>query len=328
MTTANTRKLPQFYVSLEQDYMALTNEVTLAYGANTGRFWIYGQDALDLLNRISTQQLANLKQNQVSSTVLTTSKGRIIDFLTVTHLGDRLLIFTALEAKDRVMESIDFFSFDDDVKLEDCTDETELYQLIGHQAPAKITSFLTDQSNIPDINQAKQISINNDPIVIIRTDRTKIPAYEILALNSGKGIHSKMTESGVPLVGTEALEVFRIENGIPAFGSELSERFNPIEAGLSDAISFDKGCYVGQEVVARLNTYDKVKRELIRLKWNKPGIQKGDIMFFEDQEIGEVTSCAKKAKESYVGLGYLKRNSNSHDIKIGLKRVSAMALKD
>ena len=327
MPAANTSDSPPFYVSIEDDYLALTNEVVLAYGANTGRFWIYGQDALDLLNRISTQQLSDLKQNEVSLTVQTTNKGRIVDLLTVANLDDRLLVFTALEAKDRVMDLIEFFSFDDDVKLEDCTAETELYQLIGYQAPTKIASFLTDESNVPDINRAKQISINNEPIVIVRTGLTKIPIYQILTLNSDKAIHSKITGAGVPFVGTKALEIFRIENGVPAFGSELSERFNPIEAGLSNVISFDKGCYVGQEVVARLNTYDKVKRQLIRLNWNKPGIQKGDIIFSEDQEIGEVTSCVKKTNEIYIGLGYLARNSKLNDVKIGLKRVSAKVLK-
>ena len=176
--------MPQFYVSVEQDYVTLSNEAALAYATNMGRFWIHGKDALDLLNRISTQQLAGLKKNEVSFTVQTTNKGRIIDFLTVANLGDRLLVFTALEAKDSVMDSIEFFSFDEDVKLEDCTAETELYQLFGDEAPTKIISLLQDESHVPDINQAKQISVNNEEVIIIRTDRVKIPTYEILAMNS------------------------------------------------------------------------------------------------------------------------------------------------
>ena len=188
--------MPQFYVSVEQDYVTLSNEAALAYATNTGRFWIHGKDALDLLNRISTQQLADVKKNEVSFTVQTTNKGRIIDFLTVANLGDRLLVFTALEAKDSVMDSIDFFSFDEDVKLEDCTAETELYQLFGDEAPTKIISLLQDESHVPDINQAKQIRLNNEEVIIIRTDRVKIPTYEILAMNSSKSIHSNMTGLG------------------------------------------------------------------------------------------------------------------------------------
>lgn len=325
--TTKTSGMPQFYVSIEQDYVTLSNEAALAYATNTGRFWIHGKDALDLLNRISTQQLADVKKNEVSFTVQTTNKGRIIDFLTVTNLGDRLLVFTALEAKDSVMDSIDFFSFDEDVKLEDCTAETELYQLFGDEASTKIISLLQDESHVPDINQAKQISVSNEEVIIIRTDRVKIPTYEILAMNSSKSIHSNLTGLGLPFVGTKALEIFRIEKGIPVFGSELTERFNPIEAGLSHAISFDKGCYVGQEVVARLNTYDKVKRQLIRLNWNKPGIKKGDDIFSGDQKIGEVTSCAQKTHQNFVGLGYLARNSNLDEVTIGSQRVTAKVSK-
>ncbi len=327
MITSNTCDPPKFYVSIEQDYCTLTKEVAVAYGTKFGRFWISGKDALDLLNRISTQQIDNLKQNEVSFTVQTTNKGRIIDFLTVINLGDRLLIFTALEAKERVMESIDFFSFDDDVRLHDCTAETQIHQLMGHKAPIKIMSVLEDESNVPDLFTAKEIIINNEKIIIIRTDRAKIPTYEILSTYPSKVIDSKIKSMKIPFVGTEALEILRIEAGVPAYGSELSEKFNPIEAGLFNSISFEKGCYVGQEVVARLNTYDKVKRELIRLNWSEPGIQKGDIIFSKDKEIGEVTSCVMKMNRSYIGLGYITRNSNLDVIKIGLNKVSANTLK-
>ena len=73
----------------------------------------------------------------------------------------------------------------------------------------------------------------------------------------------------IPRIGRAAYDAFRISRGIPAFGAEISNAFNPYEAGLAHAISFTKGCYIGQEVIARLDTYEKVQRELVGLMFEE-----------------------------------------------------------
>ena len=233
----------------------------------------------------------------------------------------------AIEAKENVISAINFFSFDEDIVVEDCTELTELYALIGPQSSKHIASLSEKDFITPSVNNASIGTIFDLPVVIVRTDYLNICSYEVLVISPGKSIDSRITETRIPFAGTGALEICRIENGLPIFGSELGERFNPLEDGLMDAVSFDKGCYVGQEVVARLNTYDKVKRQLIQLDWNTAGVKTGDAIFLNDQQIGELTSFVRLPNSTYIGLGYCSRKSNPVDVEIGLKRTAARVLK-
>jgi folate-binding protein YgfZ len=110
--------------------------------------------------------------------------------------------------------------------------------------------------------------------------------------------------------GDAVVEACRILRGLPSAGHELTEDHNPLEAGLWDAVSFDKGCYVGQEVIARLRTYDKVARALVGLEL-PPGSDPplpGTRLFLDGREVGELTSAAAvPGRRGPVGLGYVKR---------------------
>jgi folate-binding protein YgfZ len=112
-------------------------------------------------------------------------------------------------------------------------------------------------------------------------------------------------------VGTEALEMVRIEQGVPVQGNELNEDANPLEAGLLDHISFNKGCYIGQEVVARLDTYDKVQRKLVGVSWNENAapVERAPLRF-DETEVGYTTSHARSPRlDRPVALAYVR---NAH----------------
>jgi folate-binding protein YgfZ len=133
------------------------------------------------------------------------------------------------------------------------------------------------------------------------------------------------------------MEVARIERGVPAFGSELNEDHNPLEAGLIDSISFNKGCYVGQEVVARLNTYDKVRRRLAVLRWPAGGVSVDGVSVGDEvtskaapgggtagggatgsgTALGSITSVAKHPNGGFVGLAFVKRAFEGTEVAVG-----------
>jgi folate-binding protein YgfZ len=110
--------------------------------------------------------------------------------------------------------------------------------------------------------------------------------------------------------GDRAVEAWRILRGLPDNGSELTEERNPLEAGLWDAVSFSKGCYVGQEVVARLNTYDKVTRDLRGLTFPE-GVEppeRGAPLLAGPRRVGEITSALRPpGRPGAVALGFVKR---------------------
>ena len=110
-----------------------------------------------------------------------------------------------------------------------------------------------------------------------------------------------------PRTGARSTAV-RVERGIPAFGKELTEDYNPHEANLVHHVSFSKGCYIGQEVIARLQTYKKVSKYLVGLRWRGDGLEPGSFLAHGGKRVGIVTSVARVPHTgANVGLGYVRK---------------------
>jgi folate-binding protein YgfZ len=109
-------------------------------------------------------------------------------------------------------------------------------------------------------------------------------------------------------IGLEVFDVLRIEAGIPVYGRELREDYNPLEANLRKFVSFTKGCYIGQEVIVRLDTYNKLQRRLVGFIFDtRGGVERNARVLFNDEEIGLVTSSAfSYGIQKTIGLGYVK----------------------
>ena len=108
----------------------------------------------------------------------------------------------------------------------------------------------------------------------------------------------------------EIVETVRIQNRIPVYGKELTENYNPHDASLIDYVSFSKGCYIGQEVITRLNTYDKVKKQLVGLTWPaNADVTEGTQLMLEGKQVGIVTSAITSLGSSNsIGLAYVQKS--------------------
>jgi folate-binding protein YgfZ len=114
-------------------------------------------------------------------------------------------------------------------------------------------------------------------------------------------------------VGEEALEAVRLSYAVPAYGHELGESYNPLEAGLIGSIDFAKGCYIGQEVIARLDTYQKIQKHLVRLEFSADAtVSEGDTLNDDGHDVGKVTSVTKLPNGlGLVGMAYVRKASAS-----------------
>ena len=254
--------------------------------SNYGRLSVRGDDALDLLNRLSTNDLELMRPGGGMETVLTTNKGRIIDLLRILHMGDHLLMLTSPGTQDRVVEWIDFYTFAEDITVTDLAPETSHFLFVGGEAGDALSEagFGAWDLSAPLIHTTTEVG--DGVPVIIRADFGSIPAWDVI-VPRGRDIPA----AGIEKHGSPALEMLRIEQGIPAFPSELNESHNPLEANLEPHISFNKGCYIGQEVVARLNTYDRVQRFLCRLVVEDTiTLEPGSALTVDGDSAGEVTS--------------------------------------
>jgi glycine cleavage system T protein len=306
--------LPGVYSSMEEEYQAATRGVGLLDRSYVGRLKITGDDGLDLLNRLSTYKLDDLVIGQGAYTVLTSNKGRILDVLFVLRLEDHLLALTSPENRQKVADWIDLYTFVEDVTVQDTTEDTAMLAMIGPEASVFLGELTgQDVSSLPQ-QESLHATIGEVEVLIVRTDFINQPGHDIVVPCSRsqqvwKELLDRGETRGVRPVGMDALEAVRIERGVPVYGKDMNEDNNPLEANLIDAISFNKGCYIGQEVVARLDTYKKVQKHLVGLSWDTDDAPiPGASLLLDEKKVGKVTSVVRSPRlGKHIGLGYVRK---------------------
>ena len=304
VVSAMPRQGAAVYSSAREEYDALTEGIGLVDRSHLGRLKVSGADAIDLLDRLSTNKLADMLVGEVEGTVLTTNKGRIIDLLFVVRRDDHLLVITGPDTRERVAEWIDFYTFIEDVTVEDVSEETAMLTVAGRRVKEALPQ-LSDS-----LSDSERLTVCGIEVLALHTEMAGIVGYDFIApADKAAVLRETLIDIGAVPVGSHAAEIRRIEAGFAEYGGELHEEYNPLEAGLKDYISFNKGCYIGQEVVVRLNTYDKVQKHLMCLS-----LGAGDApvlpspLMHEGRQIGTLTSTVEALDgDRTIGLGYVRK---------------------
>ena len=252
----------------------------------------------------------DLPNGSGAHTVLTSNKGRIVDVIFVLRQPDHLLLLTGGGSETRVAEWIDFYTIIEDAEVEDITAATSAVSLMGPGAPRLLASLAGPDASPVGDEGAAGVAIDGVPATAIRRDVGAIPAFDLIAPGSdGQALRKALVDAGARPVERDVVDLVRIEQGVPAFGAELSESYNPLEAGLQHLVSYTKGCYIGQEVIARLTTYDKVQKRLVRLSWpSDPGVSAGAKLMLDGKQAGVVTSAIRNPRTGNgAGLGYVRK---------------------
>jgi len=228
----------------------------------------------------------------------------------VLRRSDHLLLLTGNGNETRVAEWIDFYTIIEDTEVEDVTPATAAISLVGPRAPALVASLAGTAAAPAGNGGASTLALDGVLATAIRRDMGSIPAFDLITpAAEGSALRDATMDAGACPIGPDAAELARIEQGVPAFGAELSESYNPLEAGLQHLVSYTKGCYVGQEVIARLTTYDKVQKRLVRLSWPSDAeIGAGAKLVLDGRQAGIVTSGTRDPRSGNgVGLGYVRK---------------------
>jgi len=231
--------------------------------------------------------------------VLTTNKGRIIDLLGI-HVEEKgLMVVTSGNATEKVSDWIDFYTIMEDVQIKNVSDQTFHFRVIGTSPEIEVLPDTTGMKPFHGV----QTELAGVPSLAISLQVGNLSCIDLIgSVVRGDSVQSKLDEY-LKEIRIEEYNHFRIEAGEPAYGSELTEEFNPLEAGLLPYISFNKGCYIGQEVVARLNTYDKVQRKLVKFKWDSVDYElSGKVIEDEDRVVGVMTSSLNG-----LGMGFVRK---------------------
>lgn len=313
------------YNSLEDEVYSLNNGVALKFMNTSSIIELKGTDSLDFLHRISTNSMKNLNKEEVKKTIFTSEKGRIIGVSTVMNFESYILLITGIYSKQKTMSWINKYIIGDDVKLSDASHRFNLFEIVGPQSESFLSLFIGDALNAVPDNSFKVVSADGVLFFLARLiDENGLQKFWILAeQENGKKLVGNMVENKGPfdfnLVGENAYSVYKIENGIPSDPNELNDLYNPHEAKIINLVDFKKGCYIGQEVIARLDTYDKVQKNLVGLCFPEAIETNEKFTLLDDQmnEVGVVTSIAYSPKiKKNIGLGYLKKSLAVHGNKI------------
>ena len=299
-------QLPAVYSDFASEYEAATNAVGVHDASYMGRLKATGEDGLDLLNRMSTNKVVNLAAGEGAVTVLTTDRGRIVDVLGVLNQGDYVLLLTSPGRQQSVIDYLDKYTIMEDLMVEDVTSETAMLALLGPDA-GKLLG-LTSSAGSQDSLTIQSVRVGGYDALAVEQPLGTLPRYWLMAApDAAAGLWHHLTDNGATPVGATAMDAVRVNFGVPEYGPELGEPYNPLEAGLIGSVDFAKGCYIGQEVIARLDSYKKVQKYLVSLRFADGSVSPGDTLLQDGKSVGQVTSVAPMPSESALkGLGYVK----------------------
>lgn len=311
MTLAGVMQRPAG-TELADQYRAAVSAAALYADAPAGRLQATGADALDLLNRLSTNRVDNLPPGRGAPTILTTDRGRILDLLTVVNAGDYILLLTSPGQQQPVSDWLDKYTIMEDLTVADTTAETALFTLCGPNSRNALATAIPALGNsLAELEpySAVNTAIARQEVMLLHRSLGGLPAYDLLVdVAAGPAVWASLTAAGFVPIRQETWDTLMVSYAVPRYGRELGDAFNPLEAGLIGAVDFAKGCYIGQEVIARLDTYQKVQKYLVQLRFPPEATVAADANLVSDgRSVGQVTSlAANPATGELLGLGYVR----------------------
>lgn len=306
--------IPVHYGDIEAEYHAARTSSVRTDRSHRTCLRLVGDDSKKFLQNILTNNMSTLKPGDGTYAALLTATGKIIADFRVTLLSDSILLDTEAICREAAFLELDKFNLGYDCEIEDISDSLGIVTLVGPESSdtAKKVLGIAPSSDSP--YASVEIEQEKEKIIAAKTDRLGSPAIDIIVpVENLDSFWEKF--SFVPPAGYTALKILRLEAMIPRFGDDMDENVNPMEAGLTNAIDFNKGCYVGQEVVAKIESLGHVSRHLVSLKIDTDLIPQPRAMLFAGgKKVGHVTSAVWSPQlETCVALGYVHRKVSSED---------------
>ena len=301
-------EMPAHYRLPGTEYQAAHSGAVLRDASHWGRFLIGGKDHLEFLHRMSTNDFVNMKPGEGIEAVFPDNRGRILEMGDFYRGTGQTLAILSPPGRKRLPAWLDRYIFGEDFTLEDVTEKLGMLELSGPQATSFVLATLgLDLNETCDHQLVKQPK--EDELWLARVDRFGHPGLRVIGpAEIIVSVAENFLKRGACPLGEEAFETLRIEAGLPLYERELTEAYNPWEAGLDRAIHLNKGCYVGQEVIARLDTYAKVKQHLMGLILSGDALPAPDTpLLVEGREVGKITSATHSPLQGQnIALAYIR----------------------
>lgn len=306
-------------ISFDNDIQAIKaaeKGVALCDRSHWGLIEISGDDRLRFLHNQSTNNFNILQPGQGCETVFVTPTARTIDLATAYVTENVILLLVSPTRCQKLVEWFDRYLFPmDKVEVKDISSEYAIFSLIGIEGKNLIAKLAgTTPSDVPH-GSHQLISLENLQVRVAVGSGLAIEGYTLIVpVNNAPEVWQILVEAGAVPMGDRSWQQLRIQQGRPAPDYELTDDYNPLEAGLWNTISFEKGCYIGQETIARLNTYKGVKQRLWGVRLNGK-VESGNVVQIEDKKVGKLTSFTETS-DGYFGLVYIRTKAGGVGLKV------------
>ncbi|MDY6803834.1 MAG: folate-binding protein [Cyanobacteriota bacterium] len=295
---------------------AVKTGVALCDRSHWGLLQVADEERLKFLHNQSTNNIESIKPGRGCDTVFVNSTARTLDLATVYVAEDAALILVSPNRRQQLLEWLDRYIFPfDKVALKDVSSDYAIFSLIGPETEKLLEKL--DETTLANEPHATHKLINlagAEVRLAAGSGLATAGSTLIVPVGDALKVWQILIEKGAVAMGDRLWQQLRIEQGRPAPDCELTEDYNPLEAGLWQTISFDKGCYIGQETIARLNTYKGVKQQLWGIRLSATA-EPGTVLTAGEEKVGKLTSCTE-TEDGYLGLGYVRVKAGGVGLKV------------
>ena len=332
-TEVNGGEVVDHYGDHLSEHAALTGSVGVLDLSFRSRLCLTGADRQRFLHGQVTNDVNKLQPGQGCYAALISAKAKMQGDLNIYRLDDELLLDFEPGLGATVTERLDKYIIADDVQIVDVTPHYGLLSVQGPQAASTVEKLqLGFALPTTPFHFSKITNPTFGEIYLMNQPRLGTTGFDLfIPTNALAAVADKLIaaakELGGRACGWRAMEIARIEGGLPRFGADMDEANLPPEAGLdAKAVSYSKGCYIGQEVIARIRTYGQVAKALrgLRLAEDLASLPvKGDKIFSGEKEVGYVTSAVFSPRlKANIALGYVRREANAIGTELLLRNAS------
>jgi tRNA-modifying protein YgfZ len=278
-----------------------SHAVVLVDRTHWGRIRVSDRDRLTFLHNQSTQMLNLRKPGEVCDTTFVTSTARTLDLATVAVLAESAIVVVSPQMAQTLIAFLDrYIFFADQVKLTDITAETVMFTVMGSASEETLKTL-----GLEVTAGVVEGTIAGVPVTAIAGTGLVTPGYTIVAAVGDREVLWTALARTAEVMDGDRFERLRIEQGRPMPGFELTDDYNPLDAGLWNTVSFNKGCYIGQETIARLESRDAVKMGLWGVMLDSQ-VEPGTTVFVNDDKAGTITSVYGLENGGAIGLCYVR----------------------
>ncbi len=305
--------IPVYYQDAIAEFLA-AQKAAMMDRRFAGKLRVFGKDRETLLHRLTANEMRNLPMGGGAVNIFTNAKGRVVDVVEMFMEEESIFLLTSPGRPQIVKQWIEKYTFIEEVRCEDVTSQFGMIAIVGDESATLLQKVFDWDVGDLSAQYTRAFLVDGRRVFVQRSGLiTPVQFNLMVAADDLEKFWQRLSAKAAP-IGHTAYEMLRIHRGLPMLEKEITDEYNPHEVGLHPFINFEKGCYIGQEVIARLDTYQKVQRQLAGVKFEMSDSEDKLLaatpapIYIGEQPIGQLTSaCFSPGYQSGIGLAVIRK---------------------